>query len=1263
MQSIKFLRRCCYFLLVLDVCLGIAHLLWPEFAWGQDRDSYFNFHNSLTLASWLAGMQFVCISVFAIVAFFRDRESACPGITAGVWIWLAGATVSLAISFFEITRIHYRFKMLGFPSPDVYGRIVVLSAGACLLVLFGLFVYNRLKLSAGSGSLAVAWPVLLGLSLGASAFENTASQGMQIWISFFAGIAFLAGCTLLLMSVGACVLRTCEVPPASTDGADENSFSSRSSKIKLLLGVSGMSFIIIFLEILLFQLLTVFNGYLTSNSIISVALLGGAVGGLIGYFTAYRKPFRAIIVSAVLLPVTILLCLCAVPAIRHAPLAASVLLMAPFVCASTIITIVLVRMDSGMGYFVILLGAGIGALTVSMTFVFREESSLLFLAAFALLAAGCFVSAKEPGVRPRALWMCLIVLGAVALTGMGILNIRHDWLNVVRTKVRRSSPEAEVLFSRSSFVGRYDIIRTSKEQQSLGTYENGRRIDTLRKYPAENHQIDPRIPHTYMKNPSILILGLSGDAITKTARYLSSEVYGVEINPVITDMQTHELIPYNANSYEGIDWQVMDARGYVKQSDRQYDIITLLNTHFARGGTEECASSPEYLFTYEALNEYLDHLTARGIILVEEPVTEDPAGEAPVWKFLHTMRQALLDRGVAEPQRHFFVFQWKTATNNYIQILMKKTPLTDEDTANLLRWTDDVSDILDIEEKAGKRLGPIRATTTILHRPGKDFSTNISKIVKGGTGDDFLSAHNIQPITDNKPFLFDINPARPGLKKAYANTFIMILFVMPFIGWLFLRKGAGLSGLGTHLLVVGFTGMGYMLIEIVLIQRYEIFIGSPVATFACVVGTMLISSGFGTLWSRNIGRKGAYTSMGIVIAAIIFQQYAAPFVFSSAVDFSLMVKAIIAVILIMPLGFAMGVPFPFMMRLGKADISESSVAVLYAFNAVLSALSVPLAFNISTALGIRITFFAGLLVYAAVWLLTVSVYKPALKKTAVLSAAALMCLLVVFPWLNTSASVPQSGNSVYSISYGNSKYPRDKVFYGGSNKEYVKLEWMFWLVRTPDRNILVDTGFTDPETAKEEGIRNFIVPMERLRQMGISPLDVSDVIITHTHWDHIGALSEYPKAKIWIQRKEYDNVLERRKAGRKSVTLEYCEQIFAAEKEGRLNIVDGNAVPAQGVSMTLAGGHTAGSQYVTVDTLDGPIILASDNIAVYDNSFFHIPVGSAYSRKESRAAISRMQAEGATTYLTIPGHDPDVMELFPVISEGIVRITVMPCRY
>ena len=138
-------KRSCFIILVFEGLLGIAHVLWPEYQWGQGRRSYFHFGNSLTLASWFLSIQLIGAAILALIVFHSERRQQNIKSSPSTWIWLAGALLALLLSFAEITRIHHRFELLGYPNPDIYQCFIVFSLWLILLVIFGWFLLGKLR--------------------------------------------------------------------------------------------------------------------------------------------------------------------------------------------------------------------------------------------------------------------------------------------------------------------------------------------------------------------------------------------------------------------------------------------------------------------------------------------------------------------------------------------------------------------------------------------------------------------------------------------------------------------------------------------------------------------------------------------------------------------------------------------------------------------------------------------------------------------------------------------------------------------------------------------------------------------------------------------------------------------------------------------------------------------------------------------------------------------------------------------------------------
>jgi glyoxylase-like metal-dependent hydrolase (beta-lactamase superfamily II) len=168
------------------------------------------------------------------------------------------------------------------------------------------------------------------------------------------------------------------------------------------------------------------------------------------------------------------------------------------------------------------------------------------------------------------------------------------------------------------------------------------------------------------------------------------------------------------------------------------------------------------------------------------------------------------------------------------------------------------------------------------------------------------------------------------------------------------------------------------------------------------------------------------------------------------------------------------------------------------------------------------------------------------------------------------------------------------------------------------------------------------------------------VIVTHMHWDHADGMDLFPKARIWLQKDELQYYAGEAWQSPKTHGGIDAEDVLTAVKlntQGRMGLVNGDAQEIlPGITCYTGGRHTYASQFVTVNTEAGVVVLASDNMYLYENLEKHAAIGATLDAVSNLRAQDRMRQLAGSLRLIIPGHDPEVMKKFPAVVPGMVKI-------
>lgn len=228
----------------------------------------------------------------------------------------------------------------------------------------------------------------------------------------------------------------------------------------------------------------------------------------------------------------------------------------------------------------------------------------------------------------------------------------------------------------------------------------------------------------------------------------------------------------------------------------------------------------------------------------------------------------------------------------------------------------------------------------------------------------------------------------------------------------------------------------------------------------------------------------------------------------------------------------------------------------------------------------------------------------------------------------------------------------------GADTGRIDISMMMWLLKGPaGRHVLVDAGFYRDTLVKAWKPRSYVRPDSAVLKAGVRPEQVTDLVLTHLHWDHADGVDLFPRAHVWIQRAEYEHYTAPGRPGHEGVTAEDAVVLEGLKAAGRLTLIDGDdreILP--GITVYTGGKHTYASQYLAVHTTEGTDVVASDNAYLYLNLERHAPIAQTLDRASNLAAQARMLKLATSPRLIVPGHDPEVFVRFPQPGNGVARI-------
>ncbi len=789
-----------------------------------------------------------------------------------------------------------------------------------------------------------------------------------------------------------------------------------------LAGIALASFASLLLELTLTRLFSVILFYHFAFLAISIALLGLGAGGVFAYV---RRPALAAIdvrhLGARLTAINAAVIVIVLEIVLHVPVALdlawdnfgrlTVVYLAaavPFFLTGLLFSIVFAREPGRTGqlYGADLIGGSAACLAVVPLLDWIGGPNAIVFSALAMASAAIIWAAEERARKRAGTLAGVLVLLIIA-------NYFGGFIDIVYAKgERRDKPW--VLFSRWNAISRVEVDQNVQAKYILIDADASTAImsvdprrweqtaapaggaDKVGGLGATNESYNwkkdlmsaaPAVVNVLRPQGTYAIIGPGGGVdVLRAVANGSPSVTGIEINPIIAN--TIMRGRYAADCYHlyqlpQVHIHVSDGRSWLRASRDRYDVVqmTLVDT-WASTAAGAFALSENSLYTREAFREYFDHLKPGGIIAITRWEFSRPREALRV---MVQEMQVLRDMGVpqAEMPGHFMVISDGALDRDGrpVAVLAKKTLFTPAEVTSARQHLAENPKLVAIfpptlgnGDSRGSKSSAQTSFADLASRGPQEFSAGY--------------AYDVSPVSDNAPFFFFTFRVRQALNAVLGGTgagmdwknnlgvvvlaIVLLISIAAVLGFLILpllfvenpRPSQNPAWTGHPVIALLYfvaIGLGYIMVEVAMIQRFVLFLGHPTYALTVVVFLMMLSSGAGSLvsrkWMPEVGSLRAV--LMLIVAGAAVYVLVLPRMLASLVGLPFGLKLIVSGVLLVPLGFAMGMPFPSGLRALAFSGNSSATAVewAWAMNASASVLGSILAMVL--AIGFGLTFALG----------------------------------------------------------------------------------------------------------------------------------------------------------------------------------------------------------------------------------------------------------------------------------------------------------------
>jgi len=690
-----------------------------------------------------------------------------------------------------------------------------------------------------------------------------------------------------------------------------------------------------------------------------------------------------------------------------------IIVSAPFFISGFAISLLFTRIPFNMSrlYAFDLVGAALGCVLIVVVMPLLGGSGSVVAAAGLGIIPALFFSKK------KAVKLIALVF-IVAFTCLSFMADKYLPITINASKRSPKSPIAKMkpiytAWNTFSYIELFDIkADPSKKIEpnrrfifDAGTAATGmanlsRGVQHyLHEHPQDSlYWTYPALMHT--KNPAVLIIGSGGgNQVLDALHAKAKKVVCIEINPIINKVVKDKMNDYWGGLFHqpGVELITEEGRSYINKTKEKFDAIlsvhTISNAAIASGAL---SLAENYVLTKEAFEKYYDHLNENGILYLSRPEFQLP-------RVFTTMQEVLAERGVNDSKNYFYAFRQspesgipsqifsspcsfgRRAKALYSVFLFKKSGFTKEEITHINSFIKNKQVLVDSVPKS----------LEVLYSPFSAHPHNIFDTIV--TAKDKKALYKsvpfeIAPATDDRPFfnqrlrwssigikhfteVFSEKDTRAALEDqpiaeitlltilAQSVLIATLLIILPLFRYA--RQGLKFNDRWKYLIYFACLGLGFIMIEMAFIQRFTLYLGQPVYTLAVIIAGLLLFTGLGSYLTNKLNistanLKSRYLPLLLVI--LVGTSLLTPLVFESTIQWQLLARFIVSLLMLGPLGILLGMPFPTGI---KAVNTESSAFIPWAWgvNGFFTVIGSVGALILGMALGFKIVILLAALCY------------------------------------------------------------------------------------------------------------------------------------------------------------------------------------------------------------------------------------------------------------------------------------------------------------